>query len=223
MEWIKDGSSKVTIPYDSSFLPRLTFLNKGEVESTLAAFYSMVHDKNKNLSPHKKTWLKWHIKLGHLLFSHTRKLGAGGFLDKLALGLSSLVTHEAPQCEACRYGKQQCTPDKVNTHKRKAEANGNLIEDKLYPRHTVFFDQLELRVRGHLLHTAGREADSDKFCGSMVFCDGASGYIHLEHQGTLNASDTINSKTLFEQLARGLDVSIESQLLLRRLHRTSRR
>ena len=210
MEWIEDGSTKVSIPYDSSFLPRLTLFKKGEADASLKAFHGTVHESNKNLTSQKKTWLKWHIRLGHLSFVHTRKLAVGGFLNNLALGLSSLLTHEAPKCEACRYGKQQRTPDKINTHTRKKEPKGNLIKEKLYPGHTVFSDQLESRVRGRLLHTAGREADSDRFCGSTVFCDGASGYIHLEHQVTLNASDTINSKTAFEQHARDLGVSVES-------------
>jgi hypothetical protein len=103
--YIPNYSKTFHIPYNISFLTRLTSLKKGQAESSPKAFYGTVHDNNKNLSPHKKTWLKWHIKLGHLSFNHTRKLGAGGFLDKLALGLSSLLTHEAPQCEACCYGK----------------------------------------------------------------------------------------------------------------------
>ena len=210
MEWHERGTKLLDIPYDSSFLPRLTFFKKGCAESSLKAFYGTLHDSNKNLTPQKKIWMKWHVKLGHLSFSHTRKLGAGGFLDKHALGLSTLQAQEAPQCEACRYGKQQRTPDKINTHARKPEQKGNLLKEKLYPGHTVFSDQLESRVRGRLLHTAGREADSDKFCGSTVFCDGASGYIHLEHQVTLNASDTINAKTSFEQHARDLGVTIDS-------------
>ena len=210
MEWHDSGSKILDIPYDSSFLPRLTFFKKGQADTSLKAFYGTLHDSNKNLTPQKKIWMKWHVKLGHLSFSHTRKLGAGGFLDKFALGLSGLQAQDAPHCEACRYGKQQRTPDKINTHARKPEQKGNLLKEKLYPGHTVFSDQLESRLRGRLLHTAGREADSDKFCGSTVFCDGASGYIHLEHQVTLNASDTINAKTAFEQHARDLGVSIES-------------
>ncbi|MGL5917792.1 MAG: hypothetical protein ACRCYM_00920, partial [Cetobacterium sp.] len=76
-EWIEDGNCKVNIPYDSSFLPRLTLFKKGEADASLKAFNGTVHESNKNLAPHKKTWLKWHIRLGHLSFAHTRKLGVG--------------------------------------------------------------------------------------------------------------------------------------------------
>ena len=69
-------------------------------------------------------------------------------------------------------------------------------------------DQLESRVRGRLLHTAGHEPVSDRFCGSTIFCDAASNYIHVEHQVTLNASDTINAKTSFKRIAHDFGVTI---------------
>ena len=74
----------------------------------------------------------------------------------------------------------------------------------------MFTDQLKSRVRGRLLHTAGREQESDKFCGSSVFVDAASGYIHIEHQVTLNASDSINAKTAFERVAKDVGVDVLS-------------
>ena len=64
-------------------------------------------------------------------------------------------------------------------------------------------------MRGRLLHTAGREQESDKFCDSSVFVDASSGYIHLEHQVSLNATDSINAKTSFERMARDVGVKIE--------------
>ncbi|MGL5500301.1 MAG: GAG-pre-integrase domain-containing protein, partial [Plesiomonas shigelloides] len=116
MEWYEQGQQLLTVPYDTSFLPRMTFFRKGCADASLKGLFGSVHDTNKNLSPLKKLWLKWHIKLGHLSFSHTQKLAIGGFLDKSGLGLSGVPTGEQPQCEACRYGKQQRIPDKTNTH-----------------------------------------------------------------------------------------------------------
>ena len=198
VEWHARGKHLLDVPYDSSFLPRMTFFKEGEAEASLKAFHSALHDSNKNLTPHQKTWLRWHTKLGHLSFSHIQKLAIGGYFDKLALGLSQLKPSDHPQCEACKYGKQTRTPDGINSRTKKHKSVGNLKKGKLTPGHTIFVDQLESRVRGRLLHTAGRERESDMFCGSTVFCDAASGFIHIEHQVTLNASDTINAKTAFE-------------------------
>jgi hypothetical protein len=86
---------------------------------------------------------------------------------------------------------------------------GSLKVNQLKPGDRVFLDQLESRVRGRLLHTAGREPSSSQFCGSTLFCDAASGYIHVEHQVTLNASDTINSKTSFERMASDVGVLVK--------------
>ena len=115
-----------------------------------------------------------------------------------------------PHCEACRYGKQVRTPDKTTITTKNPEAVRRLTEGRLTPGQTIFCDQLESRLRGRLLHTAGREADRDKFCGSTVFCDAASGYIHVEHQVTLNATDTINAKTSFERQAMEMGVTVDS-------------
>jgi transposase InsO family protein len=137
-------------------------------------------------------------------------LAVGGFLDKTGLGLSGIAAAEQPQCKACRYGKLQHIPDKQNVHRKAPEKKRNLLKEKLTPGHTVFSDQLESRVRGWLLYTAGREANTDKYCGSTVFCAAASSYMLVHHQVTLNATNTINSKTAFERKAQDLGVPIES-------------
>ena len=38
--------------------------------------------------------------------------------------------------------------------------------------------------------------------------DAASGYVHIEHQVSLRATDSINAKSLFERMARDLGVSV---------------
>ena len=85
---------------------------------------------------------------------------------------------------------------------------GALKEGQLKPGDKAFTDQLESRVRGWLLHTAGREQESDRFCGSSMFVDAASGYVHIEHQVTVNATNSINAKSAFERMARDVGVDI---------------
>ena len=178
--------------------------------STLKAMTSVLHMDNHNLTPLQKIWLRWHIKLGHLSFNHVQKLALGGFLDRLALGLLRTRAEEQPPCAACQYGKQTRKPDGSTTTTKNPSKLGALKEGQLTPGSCIFCDQLKSRVRGRLPHTAGREPDKDKFCGTSVFCDAASGYIHVEHQVTLNAADSIMAKDSFERVAQQYGVSIDS-------------
>ena len=210
-EWHLNDAKVLTMNYDQSFLPRMVLFKPGTAAKSLEAMLgSVVKQANKNLSPLHKTWMRWHYKLGHLGFAHVKKLGLGGYLDKFALALDKLGLQPAPKCEACCYGKQVRTPDGTTTITKNPERTGALKIDQLKPGSRVFCDQLESHVKGRLLHTQGRELDRDRFCGSTVFCDAASNYIHVEHQVTLSAYETISSKTKFEQLAKEMGVTIDS-------------
>ena len=209
MELHMGSEHLLDIPYNDSFLPSMTFFKKGTADASLKAFNSVLHSSNKNLSPLKKIWLHMHNCAGHLSFKHVQQLAAGGYFGKAGLALSQVKLSDAPLCEACKYGKQVRTPDGVNSHTRKPEKVGALTEGKLVPGQTIFMDQLESRLKGRLLHTAGREPEHDKFCGSTLFCDAASHYIHVEHQVTLNSSDTINAKTSFERTLLEMGVSVD--------------
>jgi hypothetical protein len=141
--------------------------------------------------------MRWHIKLGHLSFSRVMKLALGGFLDHHALGLERNSLIGQPKCAASQFGKQTRRPDHTTITTKNPDHTGALKEGQPRPGDRVFTDQLESRVRGRLLHTAGREQDGTKFCGSSVFVDAASGYAHIEHQVSLGGIDSINAKSLF--------------------------
>ena len=98
-----------------------------------------------------------------------------------------------------RKAKEETRWNGSTTTSKKPEAQGNLIKGNLKPGDCVFSDQLVSHVRGRRFHTAGKKADKDKFCGSTLFYDGASGYIDIQHQVTFNATDTILSKEAFER------------------------
>jgi len=206
-EWHLRGRKLITLGFDQSYLPRLTLFTSGKAVTTLEALNAMVHDSNKNMSPLKKLWLHWHIKLGHIGFSHVQKLALGGFLDRISLGLLRTEITDYPCCASCQYGKQKHTPDPTTTVTKNQELIGSLKENQLAPGDRIFCDQLESRVQGRLLHTAGREPDKDRYCGATIFCDAASGYIHAKFQVTLNATDSINALDNFERaLHQGVDI-----------------
>ena len=180
-------------------------------QATLKAMTAVVKETNKNLSPLQKLWMKWHIRLGHLSFQHVRTLGIDGFLDKYMLGLTKWVkTDGCPKCATCQFGKQVRRKDGTTTTVKNPSSVGNLKKDALKPGDWIFSDQLESRVKGRLLHTAGRESPSNQFCGSTIFVDGASDFVWVEHQVTLNAADTILAKNAFERECRRMGVTVKA-------------
>jgi hypothetical protein len=99
----QDGSTVLTLPFNSSFLPSLTLFRHGSAQALLNALYNtLVGDSNANLSPWTKHWLHWHYRLGHLGFEHMRQLGVGGYLlvDTKALGLTKTELLNPPKCAA---------------------------------------------------------------------------------------------------------------------------
>ena len=211
VEWHEDGKHLMDILYDSSFIPRLQMFKVGTAGPVLKGFHaSVTGPSNRNLSPLKKVWLRLHHILGHPSFSLVQQLAAGGWFDAKAMGLSQLPPSQAPMCEACKYGKQVRIPD-GNTVTSKVQAKeGALKVGFTEPGQRIFSDQLVSFQTGRLFHTAGRESEDKQFCGSTVFVDAASGYIHVEHQVTLNASDTINAKHQLERMAMELGVTVDS-------------
>ena len=201
-EWHMFGQKLLTLKYDGSFLPRMTMFRRGTTTATLTALQGNVLDeRNHNLSPLRRIWAMWHFRLGHLGFAHVRQLGSMGFLDKAGLGLLRSSTDSIPKCAACQFGKASRKPSGTIHIERDKDSEGNLKKDKLEPGQMVFMDQLESRTRGRLFHTSGREHQVDKFKGSTIFCDAASGLLHVEHQVTFTANETIQSKVCFERMA----------------------
>jgi len=209
-EWHLRGKKLLTLGYDRSFLPRITLFSKGEAIPTLKALSNVLHPSNQNLTPTQKIWQRWHFKLGHIAYSHIQKLALGSFLDRVSMDLLRTKIADHPKCSACQFGKQTRLPDETTTTAKREDHLGSLKEGQLKPGDRVFCDQLESRVRGRLLHTAGREPDKDRFCGATVFVDAASGYIHVEFQVTLNSTDSINALDSFERSSLHMGVSVNS-------------
>lgn len=113
-----------------------------------------------------------------------------------------------PKCVSCQFSKQVRCADHATVQVKNPKSEGALKEGQLQPGDRVFTDQLKSRVRGRILHMAGREQESGKFCGSSVFVDAVSGYVHIEHQVTLNAPDSINAKTAFKRMVKDLGMDV---------------
>jgi hypothetical protein len=84
--WRVNMKYQFTVRYSKSFLPRITLFHAGKAVPTLMALQSVIQHENMNMSPLQKIWMRWHIRLGHLSFSHVKKLGLGGFLERHGSG-----------------------------------------------------------------------------------------------------------------------------------------
>ena len=210
-EWWMGNQKVMTMAYDSlTFLPRLTLFQDGTADKVLHAMAGIVSEEtNQNLTPLSKLWLQWHFKLGHLGFKHVRWLAENGALGPSAASIKGAV-ETILKCSACQFGKQHKRPTGSKRVTKVPEKEGALKRDKLAPGELVFMDQLESRVPGRRIHTAGRERNYEKFCGSTVFCDAASHFIAVEHQVNLTAAETLKAKAVFERIGKDCGVEIQS-------------
>jgi hypothetical protein len=104
-------------------------------------------------------------------------MDSGGYFSTQALGLSQLKLTDAPMCEACKYGKQVRQPDGTTTTTKNPDVIGSTKEGATVPGMHIFSDQIISFQPGRLFHTAGCKSNKDKFNGSTIFVDAASGLI----------------------------------------------
>ena len=62
---------------------------------------------------------------------------------------------------------------------------------------------------GRLYHKKGKSVQSDMFSGGCVFLDHASGYVSINHQVAINATETVKAKLTFEREAQSQGVVIK--------------
>jgi transposase InsO family protein len=189
--------------------------------SVNTAYLSVLAPENANLTGAQKTLLLDHQRLGHINFAHLQALyrptdttchfdgcskeGEGCLPSRHA----SVSTCDPPQCLACNAAKARRRPSGAKKTTIRPERENILSLDILRPGQRVSVDQYESSVRGRLPSTRGREKAHQKYCGGTLFIDHASTYIHVENQSSLSATDTIRSKHIFEQQARGCGVEVE--------------
>ena len=53
------------------------------------------------------------------------------------------------------------------------------------------------------------EPDHEKYCGGTIYCDHGSQLLHVGHQTSLGASDTVRSTKIFERMALSHGVAIQ--------------
>ena len=201
---------KMTVPYHChSRLPiAKAFLTEQLNKTTLEAHNSLLDEVNQNLTGTQKELLKWHYRLGHVAFAWLQWIARCG-----RFGLSpKLGKCDAPLCVACRFGKAHRRPTpRVSTpilSIKDGGESGKLAQEHLKPGQCISVDQYQSKAKGRLWTSRGKTEESSMYSGGTIFVDHASGLIHVEHQVSLGASETVMSKKLFERMAKDHGVMI---------------
>jgi hypothetical protein len=89
------------------------------------------------------------------------------------------------------FAKMHLRPTDTTTEKKKPERDGILKNGKLKPGDMVSINQYVCRQPGCLPNTYGKEKPHKQYQGGTIFVDEASGFIFVQHQVSLNATETI--------------------------------
>ena len=65
-------------------------------------------------------------------------------------------------------------------------------------------------IKGHLWSTCGKSLNEIMFCGGTIFMDHAFSLIHVEHQVSLGANNTLIAKIAFKWRALTHGVGIQA-------------
>ena len=84
-----------------------------------------------------------------------------------------------------------------------------LKKDHLLPGHMVSADHYISRAPGMLYHTKRKSYPSYMFSGGFVFIDHANGYLSINHQVAINATETVKEKLTFDREAQSQGVVIK--------------
>ena len=167
----------------------------------------VIDEENQNLSVGQKELLKWHFKLGHIGFDWLQWLARRKLLPY------KIANVEKPLCASCRFGAGHRIPVGAEKHEVLSSAKGGastIKAEDLQPGQRISIDQYESRVRGRLWSSRERTQAEAMYSGGTIFVDHASGLIHVEHQVSLNAADTIVSKKNFERMAMYHGVGVQN-------------
>ena len=180
-----------------------------------SAFFTCATDaRNVNLPQKAKRLLQWHYRLGHCSFKLVRWLASKGFI-KGEVDASSHIL-----CDSCRLARgskrpvdvepRTCQPTTTKLAPTVKTGMKAIKGEHLNPGDCVSIDQYTSSHKGRLSSGYGKTASNLTYGGGTIFVDHASGFIHVEHQVSLSAGDTIRSKRNFERLLFNHGVIVKS-------------
>ena len=173
---------------------------------------SVLLPNNLNLTGSQKELLLWHQRLGHAdlqrvqaLLSQPRNEKGQQVLFPINRGVT---TCDLPKCEACQYAKQKQRVPPSRFQKPNPDNLGGQSEDILEPGRKVSCDFYEVKKRGRLPKTQGKESPDLQYYGGVIFCDVASKFIYIENLTNLTMTFAVKAKHSLERFAETHGVKI---------------
>lgn len=165
------------------------------------------NDTNRNLSGPQKELLLWHWKLC-VNMRHVQELMRSWLYqlpdrDEVALPPIILTRHPTtrscsiPLCLSCKFATLKTRTPKVRLYTPVEESEGVLKSNKYEPGDMVSSDQFDVAVPGHMLKGFGQ--NDMGYNGGTMYVNSASNYVHVEHQTSMGAGETVLGKERFEQ------------------------
>jgi hypothetical protein len=201
----------LTIHYNHcSLLPVVQGYNNNSKQAACNTVESsnmcVIDEGNQNLTENQKELLKWHFKLGHMGLDWVQWLGREGFLPK------TVANFERSVCASCCIGAGQRRPTGKGKHTQQPKSKGGsgyIKAGDCTPGQRVSIDHYESHVKGRLWRSYGKTRQEQMYCGGTIFVDHTSGLIHVEHQVSFGAMDTLVAKKSFERMALNNGVAIQ--------------
>ncbi len=172
-----------------------TYRDAFNMAHALALSNCLTNECNQNLTATQKLLLWWHFRLGHAGFRLVQWLGKQGYFGTKGQFMGK-ARCDAPQCGTCNLGKQRKMPNPAKAVKDKKP--GELKKNVLQPGQVIFSDQYQTNVPGKPMKNKDGTGTTQPYQGGTIFCDAASGYVHVEHQVGLTSYETIASKLSFD-------------------------
>jgi hypothetical protein len=133
----------------------------------------------------------------------------GGFLGDTGLQKAA-ANCEHPKCSSCQYGKGRRRPSLGKVTKPIPSKEGSLKSEDLFPGQTVSVDHFQSSAKGRLYESFGKTSEDKMYSGGCIFVDHATGYIHVEHQVSWSAAETIAAKHRYERHMLDMGVTVVS-------------
>jgi Integrase core domain. len=179
-------------------------------------------EQSSNLSSAQRELRLIHNKMGHIhmkrlqkLLHHDAPLDSQSSDDQLSAPIvfrshfQKTRTCSVPLCRACAMSKGSKVPTGSQHIQNDPDREMHLLRNHLSPGSCVSCDHYVVDHRGRLYQTAGRERETDRYCGGTLFVDHASRKVFLHHQSSLRAADTLIGKRILENQSNQYGVRIK--------------
>ena len=109
----------------------------------------------------------------------------------MQLNSKAVSNFESPKCAACDFWKGCRQSNKINTIKNNPIKDQDLKNDRIMLGQMLDAYHYILWDPGRLYHINGKTNTYEMFSWGCVFIDHASGYVIINHQVAINATETV--------------------------------